>query len=217
MQNFTQSGDVVTLAAPYDCASGAGALVGNLFGVAASAVLSGADGQFHTTGVFGLAKPSTQVWTKGQKIHWDNTNKQATTDGSLGPCIGTASEPAANPSATGYVRLGGSAAAAAGDTAASTLAATGSAQGDAAQLPVAGFVLVTAADGTKGVKLPAAAAGRTVHVKNSAAAILKVYPPTGGVINALAANAAISLAASVPAIFTCYDGTTWYTTPLLPS
>jgi len=43
-----------------------------------------------------------------------------------------------------------------------TVAAAGSAQGDAAAL-ADGFSLVSGADGTKGVKLPAAAAGRAVH------------------------------------------------------
>jgi hypothetical protein len=60
-----------------------------------------------------------------------------------------------------------------------TVAATGSAQGDAAAI-AHGFTLVSAADGTKGVKLPAAAAGGLCIVKNADAAnaILKVYPDT---------------------------------------
>ena len=102
-----------------------------------------------------------------------------------------------------------------GDIAASTVAATGSTQGDAAALSD-GFNVVTAGDGTKGVVLPAPTAGRVVYVKNGAAAILKVYPPSGKVINALSADAAISLAANVAPIFIS-DGTKWYTIPLLPS
>jgi hypothetical protein len=99
-----------------------------------------------------------------------------------------------------------------------TIAATGSAQGDAATL-TGQFNLVTGADATKGVILPTATPGMTVEVKNSDAAnaILKVYPATGGTINALSANAAISLAAKVPAIFRALSATAWYTIPLLPS
>ena len=98
----------------------------------------------------------------------------------------------------------------------STVAATGSAQGDAAAL-VLGFNLVTAADGTKGVILPAAAAGKQVRVKNNANAVLKVYPATSDAINALSINSAISIAAFTCPTFEAYDNTTWYTNPLLPS
>jgi predicted RecA/RadA family phage recombinase len=99
-----------------------------------------------------------------------------------------------------------------------TVAATGSAQGDAAAI-ADGFTLVSAADGTKGVKLPAAAAGGLCIVKNADAAnaILKVYPDTGDAINALGANAALSMAAKTSAVFVAFDATTWYTIPLLPS
>lgn len=98
-----------------------------------------------------------------------------------------------------------------------TVAATGSNQGDAAAIPNATFNLVTAADATKGVKLPAAAAGLIRTIKNNANAVLKVYPNTDDAINAIAANTEISMAAFTCATFFCYDGTTWYTSPLLPS
>lgn len=98
-----------------------------------------------------------------------------------------------------------------------TKAAAGSAQGDATAITAEGFCLVTAADATKGVKLPAAAAGKMVIVKNNANAVLKVYPNTSDAINALSADAAISMAAYTSAIFIAYDATTWYTVPLLPS
>jgi len=98
-----------------------------------------------------------------------------------------------------------------------TLAATGTNLATAAQL-VAGFTSVTAADGTVGVKLPATpAAGTVVIVKNVAAAVLKVYPDAAATINAIAANGAISMAASVPAVFIADSATQWYTIPLLPS
>lgn len=99
-----------------------------------------------------------------------------------------------------------------------TVAATGSDQSGAAAIAT-GITLVSAADATKGVKLPAAAAGLICIVKNrdSENAILKVYPNTSDVINALSADAAISMAAKTSAIFVAYDATTWYTIPLLPS
>lgn len=100
----------------------------------------------------------------------------------------------------------------------STVAATGSAQTDAAALS-AGFNLATGADATKGVILPAAAAGLVIIVKNddAANAVLKVYPATGDAINALSANASYNMAAKTSMLIVAYDSTTWYTVPLLAS
>lgn len=98
-----------------------------------------------------------------------------------------------------------------------TVAAAGSTQADAAALSE-GFNLVTAADGTKGVLLPAAYAGAGVIIKNTVAAILKVWPATGDAINAIAANSALSTAGAVVCFqLHAYDDTTWYTIPAVPS
>lgn len=78
-----------------------------------------------------------------------------------------------------------------------TVAAAGSAQGDAAAI-AAKVSTITASDGTKGVILPATpVVGDQYIVINTAAAILKIYPGTGDTINATAANTAVSVAASV--------------------
>jgi len=97
-----------------------------------------------------------------------------------------------------------------------TVAATGSTQGNAAAIAT-GFTLVSAADATKGVLLPAAAAGKVCIIKNNVNAVLKVWPNTSDAINALNADASMSLAALTSAVFVAYDATTWYTVPLLPS
>lgn len=97
-----------------------------------------------------------------------------------------------------------------------TVAATGSVQGDAASVAT-GFTLATGADGTVGVKLPAAAAGLQCTIKNNTNAVLKVWPATGDAINAIAANSSLSMAALTSAVFTAYDATTWYSTPTVPS
>lgn len=97
-----------------------------------------------------------------------------------------------------------------------TVAAAGSTQANAAAIAT-GFTLVSAADATKGVKLPAAAAGLVCIVKNNVNAVLKVWPSDADAINAIAADGAMSLAALTAAIFVAYDATTWYTLPLLPS
>lgn len=97
-----------------------------------------------------------------------------------------------------------------------TVAATGSLQTDAAAVTT-GFTLVTAADATKGVKLPAAAAGLQVTIKNGANAVLKIWPNTDDAINAVGANNAFSIAALTSVQLISYDATTWYSLPLLPS
>ena len=109
------------------------------------------------------------------------------------------------------------------------LAGAGSSQTDAAQITTKCPVTVwaTGADGSVGIKLPAGVIGKRVTVVNddAANAILKVYPfEATGVINALSAGAAISMAAKTRADFICIEdavrngGTvTWATLPLLPS
>jgi hypothetical protein len=62
-----------------------------------------------------------------------------------------------------------------------TVAATGSASTDAALVP-SSICIVTAADGTKGVILPACPPGDEVWLFNNAGSTLKVYPPSGGKI-----------------------------------
>lgn len=101
------------------------------------------------------------------------------------------------------------------------VAAAGSAQGDATAITANSFALIhgTGADGTKGIRLPTASAGKLYFIKNADAAnaILKVYPATGDNINALAANAAISMAAKTAAVFVALDSDVWFTFSLLPS
>lgn len=107
MKNFVQNGDVVTVPAPYDRLSGEGALIGGLFGVAQADVSSGDTAALVTRGVFTLPKTSAQAWTVGAAIYWDDTNKVCTTTASGNTLVGKALAVAANPSATGTVRLNG--------------------------------------------------------------------------------------------------------------
>ncbi|MBT9291849.1 DUF2190 family protein [Prosthecodimorpha staleyi] len=108
MKNVVQRGEILTLAAPYDVAAGAGLLVGAIFGVATSPALSGATVEAAVCGVFELAKTSAQAWTVGAKVYWDDAAKLCTTVNTSNTLIGVAVAAAANPSATGLVRLNGS-------------------------------------------------------------------------------------------------------------
>lgn len=98
------------------------------------------------------------------------------------------------------------------------VAAAGSVLADAAQLLV-GFTVVTGANGTLGVKLPATPIpGTIVIIKGTTAGVLKVWPDAAATINAVGSNGAMSLASGViPAIFIAKSATQWYTIPLLPS
>lgn len=82
-----------------------------------------------------------------------------------------------------------------------------------------GITVVTGADGTVGVALPATpVAGTIVIIKGTTSAILKVYPDAAATINAIGGNAAMSLASGViPAFFFATSATQWYSLPLLPS
>lgn len=100
------------------------------------------------------------------------------------------------------------------------VAATGSDNTNAAAITAYGVVHATAADGTKGVKLPAAAAGKVVVIKNSDAAnaILKVYPDTGDKINSgTATTGSLNMAAKTSTVLVAIDATDWFSVPLLPS
>ena len=90
------------------------------------------------------------------------------------------------------------------------VAAAGSAQGDAAALTAHAVNSVSAADGTKGVVLPAAAAGLRVEVYNSVATNgLKIYPATADTINGGSANAAVTIEGKTHATFVATDSTNW--------
>ena len=107
MQNFLKEGKIITLTAPYNVNSGGGMLVGSIFAVATTTVLSGATVEGLVEGVVTLAKTSAQAWTVGALIYWDDTNKVATTVSTSNKLIGVATDAAANPSSTGNVRLNG--------------------------------------------------------------------------------------------------------------
>ena len=94
-----------------------------------------------------------------------------------------------------------------------TLAAAGSAQGDAGTI-TGQLVFVTGADATKGVILPTVTNGKFIIVVNTANAVLKIYPASGEKIQGGTANANISLAAY--SVFLCgYKASgDWYGTEI---
>lgn len=107
MKNFVQSGRIVTLTAPYDVASGAGAKVGIAFGVATGAVASGAEGEFAMTGVFDLKAAGAATASQGGAAYWDDTNKEVNATPSGNTKIGVFLNAKTNGQTTARVRLNG--------------------------------------------------------------------------------------------------------------
>jgi len=108
MKNFLQTGDIVEIIAPANVKSGDLVAVGGLVGVACADAESGKPVNVKTSGVFELAKTSAQAWSSvGLTIYRDASTGLATTTASTNPPIGVNLAVAANPSATGTVRLNG--------------------------------------------------------------------------------------------------------------
>jgi predicted RecA/RadA family phage recombinase len=148
MTNFRLSGCVIPLTAPYTVVSGAGALVGKIFGVAQSDVTSGAVGEFCIDGVSILAK-DTSTFTEGDPVYWDNSAKKCTSTAQSNWLIGvfcpydgegTASVGALTGATTMKVRLNGTAARAFFKSTEAT--GTGSAQNIAHGLGVAPSLVI---------------------------------------------------------------------------
>ena len=105
--NYVQEGDVLTLTAPYTVISGAGAKVGNIFGVALGDVASGATGEFMLEGVFDLLAVTADVAAVGDRIYWDDAAKKATIDVTGTDQIGVAVRAKTSSDTTVRVRLDG--------------------------------------------------------------------------------------------------------------
>lgn len=90
MKNYVKDGNRVVVTAPYAVAAGAGCLVGSLFGVAESAIASGAKGVLVVEGVFSLVKLAGTAWTEGAKVYWDDAAKNCTLVVSTNKLIGVA-------------------------------------------------------------------------------------------------------------------------------
>lgn len=91
MKNLVQrEGNIIRATAPYVLLSGAGALIGTMFGVATADIANGAIGEFQVEGVLDLAKATAQTWAEGAAIYWDNAAKNCTTTVGANTKIGVA-------------------------------------------------------------------------------------------------------------------------------
>lgn len=107
MKNYVQSGDLITVTAPYAVSSGQGVLVGSLFGVATCDAANGASVDIMTEGVFDITALTSDTGTAGAKMYWDNTNKRLTTTTTSNTLVGVLTVAKGGSDATARVYLDG--------------------------------------------------------------------------------------------------------------
>lgn len=108
MKNYIKSGDVLTLTAPAGgVVSGNFYLLGTMLVCATTSAAATEVFEGRTVGVYDVPKVSAQAWAVGATIYWDNAAFNFTTTVGTNTKAGVAVAVAANPSATGRVRLNG--------------------------------------------------------------------------------------------------------------
>jgi predicted RecA/RadA family phage recombinase len=106
MRNFVQVGEQLTGPAPADTLSGAGLIVGDVFGVATHDALLGQPLTLRLVGVINLPKATGAIgWLA--KVYWDAANARVTTTASGNKLIGAAAAAAAADATRVNVRLNG--------------------------------------------------------------------------------------------------------------
>lgn len=193
-------------------------VIGNRVLIANLDIAASELGALAAAGVFEVVKVSGAI-SDGAELFWDADGDPyggtagsgaLSTDPSVGPFAGHAIGAAGSTDATVTLQLGRNEVSGRRRSSVYSVAATGSAQGDAAALKEDALNTVSAADGTKGVVLPAAAAGSRCRVYNEHASNgLKIYPASGDDINDGTTNAAITIEGKTVAVLEAIDGTTW--------
>jgi len=91
----------------------------------------------------------------------------------------------------------------------SAVSAAGTTQGTATAI-TSDYNVITTAAASSGVILPTATIGRRIVVVNKGANTVNIYPATGGAIDSLGANVAITLISSGVMTFNASSTTQWY-------
>jgi predicted RecA/RadA family phage recombinase len=106
-KTYIQPGHTLTVAAPTGgVLSGAGVLIGTLFGIAQSDAAEGADVEILTEGVIEIGKTAALQIDVGDRLFWDATNKVVNKTAAAQVCVGVAVSAAANPSGMVKMKLG---------------------------------------------------------------------------------------------------------------
>ncbi len=107
MKNFLGHSNDQMLTAPVAVASGGGALIGAIFGVAKVNIAQGQRGPFCLTGKFEFPKDANAI-AEGARVYWDNTNKVVTATAAGNTLIGACTTAALAATTTVHVRLNAS-------------------------------------------------------------------------------------------------------------
>lgn len=93
MKNSVQTGNTLTVTAPYNLSSGDGCLVGQIFGVACEDALISTPVELDVCGVKDLKKTNNLAVAQGDLMYWNDTNRELTKTSSDTPvavCVQTA-------------------------------------------------------------------------------------------------------------------------------
>lgn len=107
MKNFIQSGNVVTVIAPYNVTSGQAVQVGAIIGVAANDALQGTPVELVRQGIFALGAVTADTLAMGDKVYWDNTNRRLTKTATNNTLVGAAAAAKSGTEATATALLDG--------------------------------------------------------------------------------------------------------------
>lgn len=102
---YVQPGEVMDYVAAANIVSGQVLLIGVRVGVALAAIASGSKGSVGMSGVFTVAKLTTDVVAQGAALYWDNANSRLTTTASGNTLAGYAFEAAGNGATTVNIKL----------------------------------------------------------------------------------------------------------------
>jgi predicted RecA/RadA family phage recombinase len=113
MKNSIQPGNVLTIVAAADIASGDPVLIGpdpgGLVGVACGSALTGAEVEVAVNGVFELPKLTTDVVAVGDLLYYDLSEAELTKTATNNTLAGIATKAAGNGVTTVQIRLNGAA------------------------------------------------------------------------------------------------------------
>lgn len=107
MKTFIQNGNIITVTATANIASGDGVLIGSIFGIAAIDAVAGDAVEIATNGVYELPKLSAAVFAPGNPVSWNASTGKAVEPATGMVPIGVAIEAAGNGVTTLKVRLDG--------------------------------------------------------------------------------------------------------------
>ena len=102
---FVQPGEVIDYTAGANITSGQVVVMGVRVGVALAAIANGASGSVAVSGVFALAKLSTDVVAQGALLYWDSGNSRLTTTSAGNTLAGYATAAAGNGVTTVNIKI----------------------------------------------------------------------------------------------------------------